>query len=122
MFSGPRWGKLAAQGAKPQRLLWASTSSKNPAFKDTKYVEALIGPDTVDTVPLETIEAYRDHGIAANTLETGLGKATEILDRLKKAGIDIDKITQQLEDEGIEKFNAPFEKLLKAIEDQKAKV
>jgi transaldolase len=122
VFSGPRWEKLAAQGAKPQRLLWASTSSKNPAFKDTKYVEALIGADTVDTVPLETIEAFRDHGIAANTLETGLDKATETLERLKKAGIDIDKITQQLEDEGIEKFNAPFEKLLKAIEDQKAKV
>jgi transaldolase len=122
VFSGPRWEKLAAQGAKPQRLLWASTSSKNPAFKDTKYVEALIGPDTVDTVPLETIEAFRDHGIAANTLGTGLDKATETLERLKKAGIDIDKITQQLEDEGVEKFNAPFEKLLKAIEDQKAKV
>jgi transaldolase len=122
IFSGPRWEKLAAQGAKPQRLLWASTSSKNPAFKDTKYVEALIGPDTVDTVPLETIEAFRDHGIAANMLEQGLDKATETLERLKKAGIDIDKITQQLEDEGIEKFNKPFEKLLKAIEDQKAKV
>src|SRR6201996_3831101 len=122
VFSGPRWEKLAAQGAQKQRLLWASTSSKNPAFKDTKYVEALIGPDTVDTVPLETIEAFRDHGIAANTLDEGLDKATEALDRLKKAGIDIDKITQQLEDEGIDKFNKPFEKLLQAIEDQKAKV
>jgi transaldolase/transaldolase/glucose-6-phosphate isomerase len=122
VFSGPRWEKLAAEGAKPQRLLWASTSSKNPAFKDTKYVEALIGPDTVDTVPLETIEAFRDHGIAANTLEEGLDKATETLDRLKAGGIDIDKITQQLEDEGIDKFNKPFEKLLKAIEDQKNKV
>ncbi|HEY4197763.1 MAG TPA: transaldolase [Mucilaginibacter sp.] len=121
VFSGPRWEKLAAQGAKPQRLLWASTSSKNPAFKDTKYVEALIGPDTVDTVPLETIEAFRDHGIAANTLEQGLDKATDTLNRLKAAGIDIDKITQQLEDEGIEKFNKPFEKLLQAIEDQKNK-
>ena len=122
VFSGARWEKLAAKGAKPQRLLWASTSSKNPAFKDTKYVEALIGPDTVDTVPLETVEAFRDHGVAANTLEEGLDKATEALDRLKKAGIDIDKITQQLEDEGIEKFNKPFEKLLSAIEDQKSKV
>ncbi len=121
VFSGPRWEKLAAQGAKPQRLLWASTSSKNPAFKDTKYVEALIGPDTVDTVPLETIEAFRDHGIAENTLEQGLDKATDTLNRLKAAGIDIDKITQQLEDEGIEKFNKPFEKLLQAIEDQKNK-
>ena len=122
VFSGPRWEKLAAQGAKPQRLLWASTSSKNPAFKDTKYVEALIGADTVDTVPLETIEAFRDHGIAANTLEQGLDTATAILGKLKTAGIDIDAITQQLEDEGIEKFNKPFEKLLQAIEDQKSKV
>ncbi len=122
VFSGPRWEALASKGAKVQRLLWASTSSKNPAFKDTKYVEALIGADTVDTVPLETIEAFRDHGIAANTLENDLDKATEALDRLKKGGIDIDKITQQLEDEGIEKFNKPFEKLLQAIEDQKSKV
>jgi transaldolase len=122
VFSGERWEKLAAKGAKPQRLLWASTSSKNPAFKDTKYVEALIGPDTVDTVPLETIEAFRDHGIAANTLEEGLDKATETLERIKKAGIDIDQITQQLEDEGIDKFNKPFEKLLQSIEDQKHKV
>jgi transaldolase len=121
VFSGPRWEKLAAQGAKPQRLLWASTSSKNPAFKDTKYVEALIGPDTVDTVPLETIEAFRDHGIAENTLEQGLDKATAVLNKLKSIGIDIDQITQQLEDEGIDKFNKPFEKLLQAIEDQKNK-
>jgi len=121
VFSGPRWEKLAAQGAKPQRLLWASTSSKNPAFKDTKYVEALIGPDTVDTVPLETIEAFRDHGVLADTLGTDLDKATETLERLKSTGIDIDQITQQLEDEGIEKFNKPFEKLLQAIEDQKNK-
>jgi transaldolase/transaldolase/glucose-6-phosphate isomerase len=121
-FSGPRWEKLAAHGAQPQRLLWASTSSKNPAFKDTKYVEALIGPNTVDTAPLETIEAFRDHGVAANTLELDLDKSTEILNKLKTAGIDIDKLTQQLEDEGIEKFNKPFEKLLQAIEDQKSKV
>jgi transaldolase len=122
VFSGPRWEKLVAQGAKPQRLLWASTSSKNPAFKDTKYVEALIGPDTVDTVPLETIEAFRDHGVAENTLELGLNEATAALDKLKSVGINIDEITQKLEDEGIDKFNKPFEKLLQAIEDQKAKV
>lgn len=122
VFSGPRWEKLAAKGAQPQRLLWASTSSKNPAFKDTKYVEALIGPDTVDTVPLETIEAFRDHGVAANTLEQGLDQATELLNRVKAAGINMDEITQTLEDEGIDKFNKPFEKLLKSIEDQAAKV
>jgi transaldolase/transaldolase/glucose-6-phosphate isomerase len=122
IFSGPRWEKLVAQGAKPQRLLWASTSSKNPAFKDTKYVEALIGPDTVDTVPLETIEAFRDHGIAENTLELDTDKATATLEKLASVGISIDEITQKLEDEGIDKFNKPFEKLLQAIEDQKAKV
>ncbi|MEB0249966.1 transaldolase, partial [Mucilaginibacter sp. 5B2] len=121
VFSTDRWKALEAKGGKPQRLLWASTGSKNPAFKDTKYVEALIGPDTVDTVPLETIEAFRDHGIAADTLILGLDQATETLARLKSLGIDLDKITQDLEDEGIDKFNKPFEKLLKAIEDQKAK-
>ncbi|MCO5948575.1 transaldolase [Mucilaginibacter flavidus] len=121
-FSGPRWEKLAAKGAKVQRLLWASTSSKDPSFKDTKYIEALIGPDTVNTVPLETIEAFRDHGIALNTLAKDLDKATETLSRLKKGGVDIDIITQKLEDEGIEKFNKAFEKLLQAIESQKVKV
>ncbi|WP_183565534.1 transaldolase [Mucilaginibacter sp. SP1R1] len=122
VFSSARWEKLAAKGAQPQRLLWASTGSKNPAFKDTKYVEALIGPDTVDTVPLETVDAFRDHGIAANTLEGGLAEATATLVKLKDLGIDLDAITQQLEDEGIEKFNKPFEKLLNAIEEQKSKV
>ena len=121
IFSGERWEKLAAKGANAQRLLWASTSSKNPDFKDTKYVEALIGPDTVDTVPLETIVAFRDHGIAANTLEQGLDKATEALARVKAAGIDIDQLTQQLEDEGVAKFNQPFEKLLASIEANKGK-
>jgi transaldolase len=121
VFSGPRWEKLAAEGAQPQRLLWASTSSKNPKFKDTKYVEALIGPDTVDTAPLETIVAFRDHGVAADTLELDLDKSTEVLEKLKAGGIDIDQVTQQLEDEGIDKFNKPFEKLLQAIEDQKNK-
>ncbi|WP_121808524.1 transaldolase [Mucilaginibacter kameinonensis] len=121
VFSSERWKKLAEQGAQPQRLLWASTGSKNPAFKDTKYVEALIGPDTVDTVPLETVDAFRDHGIAANTLEAGLDKATEILAKLPSLGIDLAAVTQQLEDEGIEKFNKPFEKLLNAIEAQKNK-
>lgn len=121
VFSTERWNKLAEKGAKPQRLLWASTSSKNPAFKDTKYVEALIGPNTVDTVPLETIDAFRDHGIAANNLESDLEKATEILNQLDGAGIDLEAVAKQLEQEGIDKFNAPFEKLLNAIEAQKQK-
>ncbi|GLU52512.1 transaldolase [Dyadobacter frigoris] len=122
VFSTERWKKLADLGAVPQRLLWASTSSKNPAFKDTKYVEALIGPDTVDTIPLETLEAYRDHGDPASRLEDDLDGATEILEKIKVAGIDIDAITKQLEEEGIDKFNKPFQKLLEAIEEQKSKV
>ncbi|QNK62182.1 transaldolase [Pedobacter sp. PAMC26386] len=119
VFSGARWDKLAALGAKPQRLLWASTSSKNPAFKDTKYVEALIGPDTVDTIPIETLEAYRDHGDPENRLEIDLDGASAVLAQLRHEEIDLQKLTQQLEDEGIEKFNAPYEKLLNAIEKQK---
>lgn len=122
VFSGDRWDNLAANGAKPQRLLWASTSSKNPAFKDTKYVEALIGPDTVNTIPMETLEAFRDHGDPESRLEIDLEGASSVLAQLRHAEIDLDQLTQQLEDEGIEKFNAPYEKLLKAIEEQKHKV
>ena len=115
VFSGERWQKLADRGAKPQRLLWASTSSKDPSAKDTKYVEALIGPDTVDTAPMDTINAFRDHGVANATLENGLEAAGNTLRQLKNAGIDLDKVTRQLEEEGIEKFNQPFKKMLAAI-------
>lgn len=118
IFSSERWNRLAAAGAKPQRLLWASTSSKNPAFKATKYVDALIGKDTVNTVPLETIEAFRSEGTPANTLETDLEKAADTLQRIKEAGIDIDEVTRQLEEEGIEKFIAPYNKLINSIEQQ----
>ncbi|WP_419800957.1 transaldolase [Mucilaginibacter sp.] len=121
VFSGERWQKLADKGAKPQRLLWASTGSKDPSFSDVKYVEALIGPDTVDTIPMETLVAFRDHGNAANTLDQGLDEATKTLEQIKAAGIDLAKITQQLEEEGIEKFNQPYDKLLAAIEKQKQK-
>jgi len=119
VFSGERWEKLAAKGARPQRLLWASTSSKDPAFKDTKYVEALIGADTVDTIPMETLDAYRDHGDPESRLEIDLESATSVLAQLHHAEIDLAMLTQQLEDEGIAKFNAPYEKLLNAIEKQK---
>ncbi|WP_439557506.1 transaldolase [Dyadobacter sp.] len=119
MFSTDRWKKLADKGAVPQRLLWASTSNKNPAFKDTRYVEALIGPNTVNTIPMETLEAYRDHGDPASRLEEDLDAATSVMDKVKAAGIDMDAITKQLEEEGIEKFNKPFQKLLDAIENQK---
>ncbi|MCE7062262.1 transaldolase [Dyadobacter sp. CY343] len=119
VFSSDRWKKLEEKGAVPQRLLWASTSNKNPAFKDTRYVEALIGPNTVNTIPLETLEAYRDHGDPASRLEDDLEAATQTMEKVREAGIDMDAITKQLEEEGIEKFNKPFQKLLDAIEQQK---
>lgn len=119
VFGSERFKKLQEKGAIPQRLLWASTSSKDPAFKDTKYVEALIGPNTVNTIPLATLEAFRDHGHATNSLEENLDKATQVLQQLKEAGIRIDDITHQLEEEAIEKFNQPYDKLLEAIEIQK---
>lgn len=119
VFSGDRFKKLLKAGAKTQRVLWASTSTKDPAFSDVKYVEALIGKDTVDTIPTETLDAFRDHGNAADRLKDGLDKATALMEKLKKNMIDIDVITQKLEDEGIEKFNQPYDKLIKAIENQK---
>lgn len=118
VFGSERFQKLAQHGATPQRLLWASTGTKNPAFSDVKYVEALIGPKTVNTVPLETLEAYRDHGQPASRLEDDLDHATEVLRRIGDAGLDLKALTQQLEDEGIEKFNKPYDKLLNAIGEQ----
>lgn len=121
VFNTERWNKLEAQGARPQRLLWASTSSKNPAFKSTKYVDALIGPNTVDTVPMETLEAYRTEGEPEDRLSQNLDEATHVLEQLQEKGIDLKDISQKLEDEGVEKFIAPYDKLLKAIEDQTKK-
>ncbi|MBC3787428.1 transaldolase [Spirosoma utsteinense] len=121
VFGSDRFKKLEEQGAKPQRLLWASTSSKNPAFSDVKYVEALIGPKTVNTVPMETLEAFRDHGQPDSRLESNMEGVNQLLDKLAEVGIDLDAVSQQLEDEGIEKFNKPYEKLLEAIDKQKEK-
>ena len=122
VFSSERFKKLEAQGAKRQRVLWASTSSKDPSFSDVKYVEALIGAQTINTIPMETLDAFNDHGHAESRLEDDLEKATYMLTRLKEAGIDIDAITQKLEDQGIEKFNMAYDKLLEAIEKQKEMV
>ncbi|MCW3115256.1 MAG: transaldolase [Segetibacter sp.] len=119
VFSSERFKKLEEKGAKPQRLLWASTGSKDPAFSDVKYVEALIGPNTVNTIPMETLEAFRDHGEAKDVLESGLENATNVLNELKRVGINLDEITQKLEDEGVEKFNKPYNKLMEAIETQR---
>lgn len=120
-FNGDRFNALADKGATPQRLLWASTSSKDPASSDVKYVEALIGPKTVDTIPMETLDAFREHGQAESRLETDMDRASSVLERVAQAGIDLEAISQQLEKEGIEKFNQPYSKLLNAIDQQKQK-
>ena len=101
--------------APAQRLLWASTGTKNPGYSDVKYVEALIGPDTINTVPVETLDAYRDHGDPQARLEQDVQRAGWVLDRLADLGIRLDKLTQQLEDEGVAKFNKPFDKLLETL-------
>ncbi|MHB1539050.1 MAG: transaldolase [Solirubrobacteraceae bacterium] len=115
VFSGPRWDELAAAGARPQRLLWASTSTKNPEYPETIYVDGLIGPDTVDTMPEETIVVYQDHGRPRPTLRDGLVQARALLGRLERAGVDYDEVTAVLEREGVEKFAKSFEDLLGGI-------
>jgi transaldolase len=116
MVSGDRFQALASRGARPQRVLWASTGTKDPSYSDTRYVEALIGPDTINTMPLETLAAYRDHGKPALRLEQGGQQAVLLLDRLAELGIDLKAVTRQLEDEGVAKFIAPFDRLLQSIE------
>ncbi len=115
VFHSSRFKKLEGKGAHVQRLLWASTSNKNPNYSDIKYIEPLIGANTVNTVPPQTIDAYRDHGDPKLTIEQDLQKANRVLKSLPELGIDINKITQQLEDEGIGKFNEPFDKLMEAL-------
>ncbi|HTJ14254.1 MAG TPA: transaldolase [Dinghuibacter sp.] len=115
LFFSQRWARLRDQGAHPQRLLWASTGSKNPAYGDLKYVDALIGPDTVDTMPMETIKAFLDHGHPGLTLENGVEDAQRVLNGLRESNIDLEALAGRLEEEGIKKFNEPFDKLLSAI-------
>jgi transaldolase len=115
LFAGPRWEALAAKGATPQRCLWASTSTKNPAYSDVMYVEELIGPMTVDTMPEETIRAFQDHGRVAPTLEQGLDEAQRVFERLAEAGVDYDDVVATLEREGVEKFADSFSELLEGI-------
>jgi transaldolase len=116
IFDSDRFRKLADRGALTQRLLWASTSTKNPEYSDVKYIEALIGRDTVDTAPVETLDAYRDHGEPKDRIEQEVVKARRMLGRLPELGINIDKVTQQLEDEGVEKFSKSFDKLIATLE------
>jgi transaldolase len=119
-FAGPRWEALAAAGARPQRCLWASTSTKNPAYRDVLYVEELIGPDTVNTMPFETIDAFQDHGEVRDTLTEGVGEAHALLRDLAEAGVDYDDVTDTLEREGVEKFSASFASLLEGIDAKRA--
>ncbi|MEO6630806.1 MAG: transaldolase [Mucilaginibacter sp.] len=121
-FQGERFKRLEEMGAKPQKVLWASTGTKDPSFSDVKYVEALIGPSTINTIPMETLLAFRDHGQAGNRLENNLDMATRTLQQLKDNGINIDDITQKLEEEGIEKFNKAYDALLKAIASKRERV
>jgi transaldolase len=108
IFSGQRWERLASAGARPQRCLWASTSTKNPAYSDVMYVDGLIGPDTVNTMPLETIEAFQDHGVVEETLTQGVDEAKALFDELEKAGVDYGDVVATLEREGVEKFAESF--------------
>jgi transaldolase len=116
IFSGPGWEKLAAAGATPQRCLWASTSTKNPEYRDVIYVEELIGPDTVNTMPRETVEAFQDHGNVDRTLDRDVEDARATLKAFADAGIDYDDVVETLEREGVEKFAKSFRELFADIE------
>jgi transaldolase len=119
-FSGPRWEFLAGKGANPQRCLWASTSTKNPEYRDVLYVEELIGPDTVDTMPADTIEAFQDHGeVRGDTVKEGVGEAHALFDDIAKAGVDVDDVTKTLELEGVQKFAESFAELLAGVAEKR---
>jgi transaldolase len=115
-FSGPRWDFLVGKGARTQRPLWASTSTKNPSYRDVMYVEELIGPDTVNTMPPETLEAFADHGeVRGDTVREGVGKANRLLEKLRAAGVDYDDVVETLEEEGVRKFTDSFDELIEGI-------
>jgi transaldolase len=122
IFEGPRFAPLAAKGAKPQRPLWASTGTKNPAYSDVLYLDNLIGPQTVNTVPGATLKAFLDHGVVERTIDRDVDEAHRIVEELAEVGIDLSAVTQQLEDEGIASFTKSFESLLAGIEAKKAQV
>jgi transaldolase/glucose-6-phosphate isomerase len=122
IFAGDRWEKLAAKGARAQRPLWASTGTKNPSYADTIYIDSLIGPNTVNTVPPATLHAYQDHGKVAATLKDDLALAEKQLRKLGELGIDLDAITQQLQDDGVKAFASSFESLMKTLSEKKLKL
>lgn len=118
IFSGPHWSFLESKGASRQRLLWASTSTKNPAYRDVMYVEELIGPGTVNTMPEQTLEAFKDHGEARLTLEEGVEEARALFEQLEEVGVDYHNVTEVLEEEGVQKFVDSFRELLKGVRDK----
>jgi transaldolase len=115
LFAGERWERLQAQGARVQRPLWASTSTKNPEYRDVIYVEELIGPDTVNTMPLATIKAFADHGVLRRTVDVDLDRARADLATLQELGIDLEDVTAQLQVEGVEKFAKSFRQMIHAV-------
>ncbi|HET7234181.1 MAG TPA: transaldolase family protein, partial [Longimicrobium sp.] len=115
VFAGERWERLRAQGAHVQRPLWASTSTKNPAYRDVIYVEELIGPDTVNTVPLATLKAFADHGQVRRTVDIDLDRARADLATLQELGVSLDDVTTQLQVEGVEKFAKSFRQMIQAV-------
>jgi transaldolase len=116
IFSGPRWEALASRGAQTQRVLWASTSTKNPEYRDVMYVEELIGPDTVDTMPPATVDAFRDHGRLRNSLTENVAGAKKVMEDLEKAGISMKEVTTKLTTDGVKLFADAFNKLLHVVE------
>jgi transaldolase len=120
-FRGARWERLADRGARLQRVLYGSTSTKDPAYSDTLYADNLIGPHTINTLPPSTIEAFLDHGTVALTLESQLGQARDQLERLGQVGIDLDQVTDELLNEGVEKFARPFESLMETLAEKLAR-
>ncbi|HEX8976304.1 MAG TPA: transaldolase [Solirubrobacteraceae bacterium] len=119
LFRGEEWQRLEALGASPQRCLWASTSTKNPAYRDVLYVEELIGPETVNTMPRETIEAVLDHAKVERTLDRDVDEARQTLERFAEAGIDYDDVVKVLEDEGVKKFADSFKALFAGVEEKR---
>jgi transaldolase len=121
-FTGPRWDALVARGARVQRPLWASTSTKNPAYPDTLYVDRLIGPDTVNTMPEDTIDAFLDHGAVARTVDAEPGAAEATLDRLGEVGVDLDDVGRVLEEQGVASFAKSFDELITALDTKAAEL
>jgi transaldolase len=115
-FAGERWERLAARGARVQRPLWASTSTKNPSYPDTLYVDSLIGPDTVNTLPEATIAAFEDHGTLARSIDRGVDHACAVMDKLAEVGVDMDDVGRTLEDQGVAGFHQSFAHVLRVLE------